>query len=313
MRSHYSLENLKRAVQNPHLFVREGHRLLSLPVHQLYGRYLDRTLETNENVMERDWDTLVILDACRHDYFTARNELPGELTSTVSSGKKSWEFMQQNFVGGEYHDTIYVTANPFANRLEDGTFYHVDYLADEWNEEIGTIFPEDVRKAAVEANRQHPNKRLIVHFMQPHRPYLGEQADELRRRVDLKGYRNEGDGVQIWGAAKQKEVTVDEVRQAYGESLDIVLEEVEQLIDDLDGKTAITADHGEMLGERVFPFTTRVWGHSEGFSTRLLRMVPWLTIESEERRETMSDVPEESADLSGETVSDRLEALGYKG
>lgn len=88
MRRHYSLENFKRAVQNPHLFVREGHRLLSLPIHHLYGRYLDRTLEKSENVMERDWDTLVILDACRHDYFTAQNELPGELTSTVSSGKK---------------------------------------------------------------------------------------------------------------------------------------------------------------------------------------------------------------------------------
>ena len=122
MRSHYSLENLKRAVRNPHLFVREGHRLLSLPVHYLYGRYLDRTLPESENVIERDWDTLIILDACRHDYFTAHNELPGELTSTISSGEKSWEFMQQNFVGGEYHDTIYITANPFANRLEDGTF-----------------------------------------------------------------------------------------------------------------------------------------------------------------------------------------------
>ena len=312
MRSHYSLENLKRAVRNPHLFVREGHRLLSLPIHHLYGRYLDRVLPKSEHVMERDWDTLVILDACRHDYFTSHNELPGKLTSTISSGKKSWEFMQENFVGGEYHDTVYVTANPFANRLEDGTFYHVDYLADEWNEEIGTIFPEDVRKAAIAANRRHPNKRLIVHFMQPHRPYLGGKAEELRHRVDLKGYRNEGSGVQIWGAAKQKEVTVNEVRQAYEESLDIVLAEVETLVDELDGKTVVTADHGEMLGERVFPFTTRVWGHSEGFSTRLLRTVPWLTIEGDKRREITADVPDESTDLDSDTVSDRLEALGYK-
>lgn len=312
MRSHYSLENLKRAVWNPHLFLREGHRLLSLPIHHLYGRYLDRTLPKSEHVMERDWDTLVILDACRHDYFTSRNELQGELTSTISTGKKSWEFMQQNFVDGEYHDTVYITANPFANRLKDGTFYHIDYLADKWNKEIGTIFPEDVRKAAIDANHQYPNKRLIVHFMQPHRPYLGEKAEELRRRINLKGYKNKGEGVQIWGAAKEKKVTVDEVRQAYRESLDIVLDEVERLIDDLDGKTVITADHGEMLGERVFPFTTRVWGHSEGFSTRRLRTVPWLSIEAEERREITADIPEDSTELSGDTVSQRLEALGYK-
>jgi membrane-anchored protein YejM (alkaline phosphatase superfamily) len=219
--------------------------------------------------------------------------------------------MQNNFAGGEYHDTIYITANPFADRLDDGTFYYVDFLTDEWNDEIGTIFPEDVRAAAVEANREHPNKRLIVHFMQPHRPYLGEMAEELRGRVDLKGYRNEGEGVQIWGAAKQKDVTVEEVRRAYGESLDIVLAEVEELLDELDGKTVVTADHGEMLGERVFPFTTRVWGHSEGFNTRCLRTVPWLTVEGDERREITAEAPEESADLENETVSDRLEALGY--
>lgn len=311
MGSHYSLENLKRAVRNPHLFFREGHRLLSLPVDKLYGRYLEDRLPDGECVMDRDWDTLVILDACRYDYFADHNWLPGDLESVVADGKKSWEFMQNNFAGGEYHDTVYITANPFVDRLDDGTFYHVDYLADEWNDEIGTIFPEDVRAAAVEANRKHPNKRLIVHFMQPHRPYLGETAEELRGRVDLKGYRNEGEGVQIWGAAKQKDVTVEEVRRAYGESLDIVLAEVEELLDELDGKTVVTADHGEMLGERVFPFTTRVWGHSEGFNTRLLRTVPWLTVEGDERREITAETPEESTDLESETVSDRLEALGY--
>lgn len=312
MRSNYSLENLKRAVRNPYLFVREGHRLLSLPVHKLYGRYLEDRLPDGECVMDRDWDTLVILNACRYDYFADHNWLPGDLESVVADGRKSWEFMQNNFAGGEYHDTVYITANPFVDRLDDGTFYHVDYLADEWNDEIGTIFPEDVRAAAVEANRKHQNKRLIVHFMQPHRPYLGETAEELRGRVDLKGYRNEGEGVQIWGAAKQKDVTVEEVRRAYGESLDIVLAEVEELLDELDGKTVVTADHGEMLGERVFPFTTRVWGHSEGFNTRLLRTVPWLTVEGDERREITAETPEESTDLESETVSNRLEALGYR-
>jgi hypothetical protein len=195
MGSHYSLKNLKRAVQNPNLLIREGHRLLSLPFHKLYGRYLQRQLPESEHVMDRDWDTLVILDVCQYDYFTEHNQLSGSLESTITDGNKSWEFMQNNFADGEYHDTVYTTANPLVDRLDDGTFHHVDYLADEWNDEIGTIFPEGVRAAAVDANREHPNKRLIVHFMQPHRPYLGETAEELRRRVDLKGYWNEGEGV----------------------------------------------------------------------------------------------------------------------
>jgi hypothetical protein len=284
-----------------------------LPIHHLYGRYLERVLPADDPVMQRDWDTLVILDACRYDYSESQNWLSGTLESTTADGKKSWEFMQNNFAGGEYHDTVYVTANPFATRLSEGTFYHVDFLEDQWNEDIGTIFPEDVRAAAVDAHEQYPNKRLIVHFMQPHRPYLGPTAEELRARVDLKGYRNRGDGVQIWGAAKQKDVTVEEVRRAYSESLDIVLEEVEDLVAALDGKTVLTADHGEMLGERVFPFTSRVWGHSEGFNTRLLRTVPWFVVNDDaERRHVSADVPEGSTDLDDDAVSERLEALGYK-
>jgi hypothetical protein len=311
MRNHYTLENLLRAVRNPRLFLREGHRVFSLPVHHLYDRYVDRTLSDDGNVMEEDWDTLVLLDACRYDYFEEHNWLDGELESRIVGGNMSWEFMENNFVGGEFHDTVYVTANPYATRLADGTFHYTDYLIDEWDDDVGTIFPEDVRKAALDAAEEYPNKRLIVHFMQPHRPYLGPTADELRERVNLKGYRNEGDGLQIWGAVKEKKVTPAEVRRAYGESLDIVLEEVESLVESLGGKTVVTADHGEMLGERVTPLTTNVWGHSEGFSTRLLRTVPWLTIEGEERRSITAGGSAESADLDEDEVSERLEALGY--
>jgi hypothetical protein len=148
--------------------------------------------------------------------------------------------------------------------------------------------------------------------MQPHRPYLGPTAEALRERVDLIGYRNQGDGLQIWGAVKEGKVSVEEVRTAYSESLDIVLDEVEIFLERVDGKSVITADHGEMLGERVFPFTSRVWGHSEGFSTPTLRQVPWIEIESESRREVTASEPAESeSELSESEVRDRLEALGY--
>lgn len=307
-----SLANLKRAARNPRLFLREAHRLFSWPLHQLNAYYLDRTLPEAVNVLDRDWDTLVILDACRYDYFESYNRISGDLNLTFVDGNRSWEFMQNNFVERQAHDTVYVTANPYADQLPDGTFHYVDYLTDRWNEEIGTVLPEDVRQAAIDANREYPNKRLIVHFMQPHRPYLGPTAEELRSRIDLKGFRNEGDGLQIWGAAKQKDVTVEEVREAYAESLTIVLEEAAELVNALNGKTVITADHGEMLGERVSPITSRVWGHSEGFSTRLLRTVPWLSIEGNDRREITTDAPETSEELQGDSVSERLEALGYQ-
>lgn len=311
MPKRYTLNNLKRAINNPVLFQREGHRLVSSPLHYAYDYYFDSRYE-GTNVMQRDWDNLLILDACRFDYFESKNTIPGRLNPVISKGKRSWEYMRNNFSGGRFHDTVYVTANPYADRLSERTFYWVDSLLRCWDESRGTVQPFDVVDAARDAYQQHPNKRLIVHFMQPHRPYLGPTADELRERVDLIGYKNEGSGLQIWGAAKEKKVTVSEVRQAYAETLDIVLDHVDDLISDLDGKTVITSDHGEMLGERVFPFTSRVWGHSEGFSTPQLRVVPWHEIESDERRKVVAEDPVQDEELNDVQIEERLKALGYK-
>lgn len=148
--------------------------------------------------------------------------------------------------------------------------------------------------------------------MQPHRPYLGPTAEALRERVNLIGYRNRGDGLQIWGAVKEGKVSIDEVRTAYAESLDIVLGVVEEFLKDIDGKSVITADHGEMLGERVLPFTSRVWGHSEGFSTPQLREIPWLEVAASSPRETRESPPIETEEtLEQQAIEERLEALGY--
>jgi len=312
MRNHFTIENLRRAFRNPKLIRREVHRLLSLPLNKAYGYHVDQHT-SSVDVMSKDWDNLFILDACRADYFESQHCFEESAERVITPGKMSWEFMRETFLGKQFHDTIYITSNPFATRLPEDTFFKTKYLIDEWDDEIGTIHPEDVVAAAVTAHERYPHKRLILHFMQPHRPYLGPTAKRLRERVDLKGYRNQGDGLQIWGAAKEKKVTMEEVRQAYHESLDIVLDVVKSALDDIDGKTIITADHGEMLGERVFPFTSRVWGHSEGFSTLTLREVPWLELPSDSRRAvTESDPVEATEEIDTKKVSKRLSALGYK-
>lgn len=312
MRNLYTVENLQRAIRSPILIIREAIRLMSLPFHHLYGKYLDFRLGDGMDVMLEDWDNLVILDACRYDYFEVQNSIAGSLFSRISRGSKSWEFMQENFAGEHFPDTVYVSANPYISRLDDDVFFAVDALTDEWDEEIGTVLPGDVVSAAHEANNEHPDKRLIVHFMQPHRPYLGETADQLRDRVDLIGYKNEGDGLQVWGAAKERKVSTSEVRTAYSESLDIVLSHANTLIEELDGKSVVTSDHGEMLGEKLLPFSSRIWGHSEGFSTLHLRRVPWLTVPAEHRRSIQAEESTEPAQLEESELADRLQALGYR-
>jgi len=263
-------------------------------------------------MMDENWDNLIIFDACRYDFFQRQCNIQGTLERKISPGKRSWEFMTESFVGREFHDTIYITANPHSQKLPENTFFKTNYLIDQWNDDIGTVLPSDVVSAARKALREHPEKRLIVHFMQPHRPYLGPTADRLREEVDLIGYRNQGDGLQIWGAVKERKVTQSDIKKAYSETLDIVLQSIKELLRDIDGKTVITSDHGEMLGERVTPITSRVWGHSEGFDTEILRTVPWHIIDSDQRRNIVENSPVNNNEkLDQKEVKGRLEALGY--
>lgn len=307
-----SISNARRAIHNPVLIKRELHRLLSVPIHYTNAWHLNDSLPRSVDMMKEDWDNLIILDACRFDFFQRQCEIQGRLEKKISPGKRSWEFMTESFVGREFHDTIYITANPHSQKLPENTFFKTNYLIDQWNDDIGTVLPSDAISAAKKALQEHPEKRLIVHFMQPHRPYLGPTADRLREQVDLIGYRNQGDGLQIWGAVKERKVTQSDIKKAYSETLDIVLESVQKLLDDIDGKTVITSDHGEMLGERVTPITSRVWGHSEGFDTEILRTIPWHIIDAEQRRNIVKDPPiNTDQELDQQEVTDRLRSLGY--
>jgi len=51
----------------------------------------------------------------------------------------------------------------------------------EWDEEYKTILPGDIAAAAHDAYETCPNKRLIVHFMQPHVPFIGDLGREIEQ------------------------------------------------------------------------------------------------------------------------------------
>jgi hypothetical protein len=270
--------------------------------------------------MMRDWDNLIILDACRYDTFAKRDQISGNLSKVVSRASHSWEFMKQNFLGRDCHDTVYVTANPHAERLPDDIFYTVENILDKWDSEYETVHPDDVVAAAVEAHNRYPNKRLIVHFMQPHEPWIGPTMDQLLERVDLHGYdkdhAHEGEdqnisGKKVWTAVRSGKITRQEMNQAYQESLDIVLRYSNELIEELGGKSVITADHAELLGERLLPLTPRIYGHPHSIDSPSLCEVPWLEIPSEERRKVISEEPIGFERMDDKMVNDRLAALGY--
>lgn len=268
-------------------------------------------------VMEEDWDNLLILDSCRYDMFTECVDLSGTLEYRISLGSSSEEFMERNFVNQQFHDTVYVSANPFIPKLglNEDTFHAVVDLLDDWDEELQTIRPDTVAAAAREAHERYPDKRLIVHFMQPHAPFIGERGREMVGGGWTMDHDVEDDP-GIWNRLRDGEdVPLERVWEAYNENLDVVLREVEPLLNDIDGKSVVTADHGNLVGERLSPIPTRrKYGHPYGVHAEALVKVPWFVIQGSDRREIKSDPPVESDDenLSDEKLEDRLEALGYR-
>ena len=269
-----------------------------------YGRGLD--------VMQEDWDNLIILDACRYDTFEEHTRFEGKVQKVVSAGNYSWEFMIANFVGKELHDTIYVTANPYSARINESVFFKLISLIDEWDENTGTVLPEDVTQKAIEVSENHPDKRLIIHYMQPHAPHIGSIQDEFAQ-MGFNKYHGMGvqsrtnEGIYIFNAVRQGLVTSERLHDSYVENLRIAEGAVESLVSKLNGKTVITADHGENLGERVLGL--RLYEH--GNDTPECLFVPWLELDYESRREVIASEPVSDVRPGESTIDNRLRDLGY--
>jgi hypothetical protein len=307
----YSLSELLSALKQPSKFVYELEHLLS--------KYLfTRRFGHGIDVIAEDWDNLVILDACRTDYFSTHNELDGELQSVVSQGANSREFIDANFKNRKLHDTVYVTANPFVELLSDDVFFKVYYseLFEQWDDTLQTIPPKAVVEATVRMHEEYPNKRIIAHFMQPHAPYIGPTGRELYERYEFGVFNTEiGDReefdlpeVNIPQAVNQGPIQEDELRQAYSENVQIAADHAKQLVGRLGGKSIITADHGEMLGERVL--VSKKYGHDRAYAPEL-RVVPWLVVDADERRAVTESEPVGFDRLDEGLRESRLSALGY--
>jgi hypothetical protein len=274
--------------------------------------------ESSVDVMAEDWDQLVLLDACRYDTFAETCDFNGQLESRISSAGSSKTFVHRNFCGRELHDTVYITANPYVSELEANTFHavHDEPLRNGFDYDRGTIPPSEVTEAAEQAAERYPHKRLIIHYMQPHAPPIGPMADQLNDQFGLGGIEMVADdfssGIGYFTAAREGRISPETVLRAYRETLEIVLDDVHTLLADLEGRTVISADHGEYLGERVFPAFRRYYGHGTITAKprgRGLYQVPWFVIE-DERREITADKP--THHQPGEAADrNKLRALGY--
>ena len=302
----YNEQGLSQAIRSGAFFAYES---LLRTYCSLFGPKTKR-----DNIFEDDWDILLILDACRLDLM---RELQSEysfldnLDSRWSVGSTSAEWMENTFIDefeGDIRDTIYITANPFSkSEITASDFAAVDELwRTQWDSNAGTVRPRPVTDRGISRWRQSTDKRIIVHYMQPHYPFIGSPL--TTNGLDKENWGDVREE-NVWKMLRDGELSTEQVWGSYRENLQIVLEDVSLLLESIDAdKVAITADHGNGLGE------FGVYGHPRGICLPSVREVPWVITSAEEIREyEPTSVGEPSKESSDDTVVDsRLEALGYK-
>lgn len=258
------------------------------------------------DVFEEDWDNLIILDACRADSLKRLIDIDGKFESRSARGTSTPHFLRSNFSGKSLHDIVYVTANGWIIKLLDDLnveLHKLEFLEDEeyQDDETGATRPEAVTNEAKKFAEQYPNKRLIAHYVQPHKPYLGEFGRETFGSTQNN----------LQQIMTSKSISEDELQKAYYENLEFVLDHAKDLINLLEGKTVITADHGELLGERTSPIPIKGYGHPDHIYHSSLTEVPWFTCEYEARRKIIAERPEQMDDVDEEQLTEQLKDLGY--
>lgn len=266
------------------------------------------------DLMAENWDFLIILDACRYDYFKRvyRDYLPsGSLKKVRSPASNTLEWCKKVF-RERYEDVVYISTNPFINSVREIRGFdakeHFHKIVDVWNwgwdEKLGTVHPETVNLAAQKAIDASLGKRFIIHYLQPHGPYLslgflgslvvsrrfaygegGSKFAKARFFFGKMGERILGQKV-LWKLreliglppidpldAALRVVGEEGLRKAYEENLKVVLNHVAELLPKLHDKIVITADHGELLGEGG------LYGHPTGLRVPAVVEIPWLKIE----------------------------------
>jgi len=107
----YDLQDLREGVEDPQLILNELQNNVEA-VKQISEKYKNSytfRLKYGKGVdfVSEDWDTMILLDACRLDTFEDRHTFEdGHLESRISRGSNSWMFVKENF-GGNNSTTRY--------------------------------------------------------------------------------------------------------------------------------------------------------------------------------------------------------------
>jgi hypothetical protein len=273
--------------------------------------YLRKTTNhSGVNIFDTEWDALVILDACRPDLFDHVADDYDWIESTEtrpSVGTATMHWMNQTFseVDDEVlKNTVYVCANPFSGRLLDAGQFDVleEVWKWGWDDDAGTVPPRPVTDAAISLSRECNPDRFLVHYMQPHVPFLDSPKSP---KLTMENFDGSGDRpLDDWELIEIGERSEAEVWDDYRSNLKTVLDDVSLLRENIEAEhLVITSDHGNAVGEHG------LYGHPGGVSIPALYEVPWCETESIDTGNYEPSKYEKV--VMDEDIESKLRTLGY--
>lgn len=326
-----SLEQIRKGLRNP----RTAAKYIQTNYSPLRGQvvFFTSRYPIGTNVLDLDWDVLIILDTCRVDalqFVAEEYYFLDEIEEIWSVGGHSGEWMAHTFDRQQMEvlsNTAYLSANPhtksvlennmtaedkqikrlsrygewdFVSTSEFGRIEHIwkyEITEEEspYNQIDGYTPPRSVTDRGIAVSRNYDFDRIILHYLQPHRPYLTDAIENCR---DLYDYEKEP-----WEYMR-KTGDRETVFKSYLNELRFVLDDVEKLLNNLDAeKVAISADHGEAFGEY------NVYEHHAGSLHPFIRYVPWVTTNATDSHSYTPRLdPTTTSERSAEEL---LKHLGY--
>jgi len=218
---------------------------------------------------------VIILDACRHDVLASvlkelKTYTPkiSKISFKISPSRFTSEFLRENL---DFFDlnTIYVTANPWVDKIlknKKRVFKIIPAWKYKWSSKLNAVPPKDLYLETAKVLKKYPKKRFVVHFIQPHHPFI------MLKEVE-KIYK-----IPLWQLVEMNIISSEMGRWGYFHNVRYVIGYAIRLAYLLPGDVIITADHGDGMGEKLSPLLPlRIYGHP-GASIEPIVKVPWILI-----------------------------------
>jgi len=240
-------------------------------------------ISQKEVINSGSWDILIILDACRYDFFNMLYGSVFDVQKARSEGSCTQEWFYKTFKG-KYFDAIYLSGNGFIHdRLVENKALGYRFRASDHFFKVVKVWDYGWRKVfdsytvsafAIYTSfnfyySRFKNKKFVIHFIQPHAPYVKSFGLAKYFKNTMKS-----PDCGLWNALRRREVPHETVVKAYIENLKYVMKYVFKIVNRFKGKRKIiiTSDHGECFGEKGH------FNHPCNVNIEELRAVPLVVI-----------------------------------